>query len=300
MDRLNAMTVFVEVAERGSLAAAARALGVTPSAVTRAINGLEQHLGAQLLIRTTRAITLTSAGTGFLDDAKRLLDALSDAELRAAGDHGTIRGRVRVTAPRLFGRAYVVPAVLDFVREHADLDAELICVDHVVDIVREGIDIAVRIGDLPDSALKASRVGQVRRVLVASPDYLEEHGTPTDAAALAEHRVLHAGAAPPRDAPVVWRLGPETEVRVRPRAFLGDPAAALPAALAGHGITRVLSYQAMPHVLAGRLRVVLSDESRSVPVNVVHVHGDQPPLRIERLVAHLRERLRREPLDVPR
>lgn len=299
MDRLHAMTVFVEVAQRGGFAAAARALNVTPSAVTRAVSSLEDHLGVQLLVRTTRSVTLTTTGARYLADAKTLLADLAEAELRATEDQLALRGRVRVTAPRLFGRIYVVPAVLGFLDAHPDLVAEVRCVDPIVDIVAEGIDVAVRIGHLPDSSLKATKVGTVRQVVVAAPEYFEAHGTPSTPADLREHALLYAGAAPVGEAPVMWRFG-EDDSKIEPRAFLGDSASALAGALAGHGITRVISYQAMPHVLAGRLRVILSDDTPVMPVQVVHIHGDRPPARVEKLVAHLRDRLRAEPLDVPR
>ena len=185
MDRLETMRVFVAVAEERGFAPAARRLSMSPPAVTRAIAALEHRVGARLLQRTTRVVRLTEAGARYFADCKRILEDVETAENAAAENQTQPRGELVVTAPLVFGRMFVAPAVLEFLARHPLVSARTLLVDHVLDLVEGGIDVAVRIAHLPDSSLTAIKVGTVRRVVCASPDYLAAHGTPQKPADLA-------------------------------------------------------------------------------------------------------------------
>src|SRR5262245_60977947 len=190
MDRIDGVAVFVEVAEQRSFAAAARRLGRSPAAVTRAVGELEARLGVRLLNRTTRAVSITEAGDRFLAGARRVLADLDEIERAAAGAGTARRGELRVTAPILFGRLHVLPIVTDFLDRFSDVSVALTLLDRPVDLVEEGLDVAVRIGALPESSAVASRVGALRRIVVAAPDYLARHGTPRLPADLAAHAII--------------------------------------------------------------------------------------------------------------
>ena len=185
MDRLTQMQVFVVVAEEEGFAAAARKLNQSAPAVTRAIAGLEEHLGVKLLDRTTRYVRATEAGQRFLEDARRILAEVEAAEEAAAGINATPRGLLTVTAPVMFGRRYVMPAIVEFLQQHPEVQVDAVFLDRTVNLLEEGIDVGVRIGELPDSSMRALRVGSIRRVLVATPAYLAERGTPSSPQALA-------------------------------------------------------------------------------------------------------------------
>src|SRR5262245_45993495 len=189
MDRLDGMALFAEVADRRSFAQAARRLGRSPAAVTRAIGDLEARLGVRLLNRTTRAVSLTEAGERFLAGARRVLADLDEIERAAAGEGAAPRGELRLTAPILFGRLHVTPIVTEFLARFPDVSVALTLLDRPVDLVEEGLDAAVRIGALAESSAVATRVGAVRRIVVAAPDYLA-HGTPRLPADLAAHAII--------------------------------------------------------------------------------------------------------------
>src|SRR5690349_3201169 len=190
MDRLETMRVFAAVADGRGFAPAARRLGLSPPAVTRAVAALEERLGARLLHRTTRVVRLTEAGERFLADCKRILGEVDEAEAAAAGSHAEPRGQLVVTAPLMFGRLHVAPIVLDFLRRHPQVAVRTLFLDRVTDMIDAGIDVAIRIGALPDSSLVATRVGTMRRVVCASPAYLRIHGTPRVPADLAGHEAI--------------------------------------------------------------------------------------------------------------
>ncbi|MBT5919900.1 MAG: LysR family transcriptional regulator, partial [Alphaproteobacteria bacterium] len=192
MDRFQALQIFVKVAELGGFAAASRDLGLSPPGVTRAIAGLEDRLGARLFVRTTRSVRLTETGMRFLGDAKRILTDLAEAEEAAVGSHAAPRGELRITAPVLFGRLYVTPILGDYLNQYAQVNAETMFVDRVVNLMDEGLDVAIRIGDLPDSSLSAIRVGVVRRVMFAAPEYLARYGIPQRPRDLTDHRLIHS------------------------------------------------------------------------------------------------------------
>ena len=190
MDRFRELTTFVAVAESGAFNAAARTLNMSPPAVTRLINSLEERIGARLFTRTTRQVALTEAGHRYLSDAERKLADLEEAEDSAAGAHQSPRGILRVTAPVMFGQLHIAPILRDYLDAYPAVSAITLFVDRVVNLIDEGLDIAVRIGDLPDSSLSAVRVGTVRRMTVAAPQYIAKHGAPNTVGALADHKIM--------------------------------------------------------------------------------------------------------------
>ncbi|WP_437587620.1 LysR family transcriptional regulator [Sorangium sp. So ce1000] len=296
MDRLDTMRVFVAVAEEEGFAPAARRLSMSPPAVTRAISMLEERIGTRLLHRTTRVVRLTEAGTRYLADCKRILGEIEEAEASAAGAHAALRGQIGVTASVMFGRMFVAPALFDFLALHPRVSAWTLLVDRIVDMVDEGLDVAVRIAYLPDSSLSAIRVGAVRRVLCASPEYLAARGEPRAPADLAR---LDTIAFSPTGSPVEWSFGSGSRVeQVSPSSQLLANTAdvAIAAAVAGRGIARVLSYQIGPELRAGRLSIVLpAYEPPPVPIHVVHLEGRRAAARVRAFVDFLVERLRSEP-----
>tara|TARA_R110002110_G_scaffold415612_7_gene652336 strand:+ start:142707 stop:143615 length:909 start_codon:yes stop_codon:yes gene_type:complete len=281
MDRLREMEVLVAVVEAGSFVGAAARLGASPPAITRAVASLEDRLGVRLLTRTTRALRLTDAGDRFVEHARRLLDDIDDAERDALGESGEPSGHLTLTASLTFGRMALAPVVTAFLAAHPKVTASVRLHDRVVDLLDEGIDVAVRIAELPDSSLVARRVGEVRRLLVASPDYLAKHGTPEAPAELRGHAVIaFTGLMPGHE----WRYvadGRAKTVAITPRLEINDALAALAAAEAGEGITPALSYMTADAVAAGRLMPVLEDWApAAVPVHLVHQQGRLVPPKI--------------------
>lgn len=265
------MAVFVAVADLRGFAPAARRLGLSPSVVTRQIAGLEDRLGARLLQRTTRSVTLTDAGARFLERARRILADVDEAERAAGAERTAPVGRLVVAAPNVFGRRHVSPLMGRYLARYPAVTGELTLADRVVNLVEDGIDVAVRIGTLDDSSLIARAVGATRRVVVASPRYLARHRelrTPDD---LAHHTVIQF--APSAAAPA-WRFGAaghEREVAIRPAYVTNSADAAIDHALRGGGPTMVLAYQVADEVRAGRLRIVLADaEPAPLPIRVVY------------------------------
>ena len=296
MDRLETLRVFVSVAEQGGFARAARRLGVSAPGVTRAVAALEERIGTRLFRRTTRVVRLTEAGQRFLGDARRILAELEDAEASAAGLHSELRGQLAVTAPLLFGRRFVAPIVLEFLRRHAGVSARLLLVDRIVDLIDEGIDVAVRIAELPDSGSSAVRVGTVRRVVCASPRFLARHGVPRRPRDLRELPAIlfSAGAKP---APWSFSVGRRIE-QVEPKAELvvDNAEVAIAAAVAGRGVTGALSYQVASELQSGKLRVVLTEfEPAALPVHLVHREGRRAAARVRAFVDLAVETLRAEP-----
>ena len=297
MDRLDSMRIFVAVAEAGGFAAAARQLALSPPAVTRAVAAVEDRVGARLLHRTTRIVRLTEAGTRFLEDCRRILAEIEEAEAAAAGSHGEPRGRVSVTASTLFGRLHVAPILLEATARHPQMVVRSFFVDRIVNLAEEGYDVAVRIAELPDSGLSAIRVGTLRRVVCAAPAYLAAHGTPQTLAELAEHEAVPFGQGiAARD--WVFRRGDRTEtVTPRARLIVNQAEVAVTAAVAGRGLTRVLSYQMAAEHRAGQLKIVLEAfEPPPIPVHVVHQDGRRASARVRALVDILVDRLRADPV----
>jgi DNA-binding transcriptional LysR family regulator len=293
MDRLEAMRVFLAVAEASSFNAAARRLGVSPAAATRAVAALEERLGARLLHRTTRAVRLSEAGAHYLADCRRILHEVEEAEAAASGAHTEPRGTLAITAPAMFGRRHVAPVAIDFLARHPEITLRTLLVDRVVDLIDEGIDVAVRIAHLPDSSLNATRVGAVRRVVCGAPAYLAEHGTPERPVDLLRHRIITfaPGVAPPG---WTFHRGTRTETVNPPaRLIVNTAEVAIAAAVAGQGLTRVLSYQAAPEIRAGRLRVVLDAfEPPPIPIHVIHREARVTSGRVRAFVDFAVARLR--------
>jgi DNA-binding transcriptional LysR family regulator len=274
MDKLQAMAVFLAVADEEGFAAAARKMNISPPVVTRAVSDLEQLMGVRLLTRTTRVVRVTDVGARYANDCRRILADVDETEEAATGTHGSVRGRLLITAPVLFGRMYVRPIVIEYLQRYPETEVECRFLDRVVNMMDEGIDVAIRIGPLQDSSYQATRVGQVRRVVCASPDYLKRHGAPATPADLAQHTVISTlGLTPSPD----WRFmrGSEpTIVRVRPRLTVMSNDEAIASALDGFGITRVASYMVAQHLSSGRLVEVLRDDETAIlPVHVMQHEG---------------------------
>jgi DNA-binding transcriptional LysR family regulator len=268
MDRIDAIMAFVLAAEEGSLAAAARRLGRSPASVTRAIAFLEQNAGVRLLQRTTRAVRLTEAGGPYLASCRRVLAELEQADLLASGQRGSPSGLLNVTAPLLFGRLHVRPLVEAYLQAWPEARVNLLLLDRVVHLVDEGMDVAVRIGHLPDSSLIAVRVGVLRRIVVASPAYLAAHPplrTPVD---LQAHECIEFAQS---DGGHAWSFAGRRDAEVKPRLVVNAAEAAVASAVEGHGVTRVLSYQAEAELRSGALVRVLHDfEPPPLPVHIVY------------------------------
>jgi DNA-binding transcriptional LysR family regulator len=272
MDRLEELAVLVAVIDHGSLSAAARRLRRSPPAVTRALAALEDRVGARLVERSTRRLSVTEAGRAFAERARALLNEYDGAVSGLA--ESPLRGLLRITAPLQFGRRHVAPLVIGFLETYREIQVELILNDRNLDLIEEGIDVAVRIGSLADSSLIARRVGEVRRVLVASPAYLARRGTPKRPADLAAHDTIFGSA---RSEPSEWRFGSPkrtTIVRLSPRLLVNETEARLVAVKAGQGITRVLSYQVSEELEDGSLIRLLRDfEPPAWPVHLVAPSG---------------------------
>ena len=296
MDRLDQLRVFAAVAEESGFAPAARRLGLSPPAVTRAVSGLERRLGTRLLHRTTRVVRLTDAGAALLVDARRILLELEDAEARAAGSHAEPKGRIAVTAPVMFGRLFVTAVILDFLARQPAVAVCAQLADRVVDLIEEGFDVGVRIAHLPDSTLTAVRVGSVSQVLCASPAFLAAHGTPRHPSELPDLATIGIGTL--ERAPS-WTFGSgDAPIRIAPRSRLvvNAPDVAVVSALAGHGIARVLSYQVGAELRGGRLvRLLPEHEPVPIPIHVVHPEGRRASARVRAFVDFAVERLRAEP-----
>jgi len=263
----------VKVAEAESFADAGRQLHMSPPAVTRIVSALEEVIGTRLLARTTRSVKLTEAGAQYFADCQRLLADLSEAEAIAAGAYGKPTGTLTVTTSAMFGTMFVLPLMTEYLDLYPDVIGRGLFVDRVVSMVDEGIDVAIRIGHLPDSGLTATRVGQVRRVICGSPIYFEKHGVPMSPSDLSRHRIIASTSA---WTSLEWRFGVQKKstVRVNPRLYCSTNEAAISAAASGWGLTRVLSYQIAPQLEAGELRTILSDyEEEALPIHVVHPEG---------------------------
>lgn len=291
MDHLESMRVFIAVADARGFAAAARQLRVSPPVVTRGVAALEQRLGVRLLNRTTRQMHLTEAGQRFLVDCKRIVAELRDAEAAARAAHAEPQGLLTVTAPVMFGRMHIVPLLHDFMESHPKVTVRGMFIDRIVNLVEEACDVALRIDALADSSLTAVKVGTVRRIVVASPEYLAANGTPRTPADVEGHRAFGSGRAP-------WRFRGTAAASAQPRMLLkvngGDVAIA--SALAGHGLARPLSYQVDEELRDGRLKTVLADyETDPIPVQLVYPEGRKAAAKVRAFVDFTAARLRTLP-----
>jgi DNA-binding transcriptional LysR family regulator len=270
-DRVVSMQTFVRAVDGGSLSAAARVLGKSLAAVSRTVTQLEERLGVRLLHRSTRKLTLTEAGASFYDSAKRILAEIDEAELSLGGRTAAPHGTLTVTAPLLFGRLHVAPVVVEMLEMHRNVSADLMLVDRNVSLVEEGVDVAIRIGKLDDSALVARILGEVPRVVCASPAYLRRHGTPKTPDDLREHECLRFRGLTPGREWTFLRDGKEVRVAVGGRfsCNVGEPV--IDAARAGVGMLMALGYQVADDLAAGRLlRVLEAFQTPPLPVNAVY------------------------------
>lgn len=279
MDRLDELAIFVAVVQHGSLAAAGRKLRRSAPAVTRAIASLEQRFGARLVERTTRRLAPTEAGLRLAERAHLLLTDYQAAVLDTAVTQLT--GLLRITSPVQFGRKHVAPVVMAFLDRYPQMQIEMVLNDRNLDLIDEGLDVAVRIGHLQDSSRVARRLGQVSRVTVASPDYLARRGEPQEPAQLAEHdTIVGTQRASLRE----WRFGPQENgerVRLTPRLLLNDVETQLLAVRAGKGIARLLSYQVADDLAAGTLvRLLPAFEPLPMPVQLVAQNMQRMPLKV--------------------
>lgn len=280
MDRLDYLAIFAAVAEQGSFIAASHKLGRSTTAVSRAVAALEGQLGTRLLTRTTRALALTEAGQRYLEQGRRVLAEF--AELENSADTAVApAGLLTLTAPEMFGRMHVLPIVQSFMQDYPQIDVSLLLLNRVVSFIDEGVDLGFRIAHLADSSLRAARLGEVRRVLCASPGYLKVHGVPSHPGELPRHQTITVAGAPPK--PDRWRFQAgkrETIVQVRSRLAVNTVQAALEAASTDSGIVRLLSYQAAPLEAAGLLcRVLTAYEPAPIPIQLVYPAGRHMPLK---------------------
>ena len=292
MDRFETFAAFVAVADQRGFAAAARALEDSPPVVTRAVAALERHLGVTLFHRSTRAVSLTDEGAAFLDRARRILADLREAEQVVMGGRSVPRGQLYVTAPVMFGRMHVLPVVGALLAKHDGLTARMMLLDRNVRIVEEGIDVAVRIGALADSALRVVSIGSVQQTIVASPAYLADRGIPVSPDDLKGHMCI-MGNGVRRGS--TWQFGKmgDASIEVVPRLTVNTVDAAIDAAEGGLGLSNVLSYQSSEAIAAGRLVRVLADHAPApLPVNLLYDASRAAMPSVSAFINAMRERAR--------
>jgi len=296
MDRLQAMTVFVTVADEAGFSAAARRLNMSPPSVTRAVSEIEARLGARLLHRTTRSLKLTQAGQRYLADCRRILSEIEEADRHAAGIHAAPQGLVIVTASVPFGRIVLAPILFNLLDCYPDISVSLQLHDRIVHLLDEGMDVAVRIAELPDSSLAAVRVGSVRRMLCASPEYLDEYSRPHSLSDLSKHKIINFENMAPGGE---WMLHHDNNIRsFKPvsQLHVNKADVAIAAAVKGRGITRVFSYMIVSELAAGTLEAVLECyEPPPIPVHIVHKEAGQTSARVRAVVDYCVEHLRKHP-----
>jgi DNA-binding transcriptional LysR family regulator len=293
MDRFHLMNVFVTVADAESFAGGARRLKMSPPAVTRAVLELEERLGVRLLTRTTRVVRVTEAGARYLEDARRIMLEMEEADAAAAGINATPRGQLAITAPVLFGKLYVMPIITEYQSTFEHTTVSALFVDRVVNFIDEGMDVGIRIGPLPDSTLRAIRVGRVRRVVVGAPAYLGKYGIPQSPDDLARHRLVAASGISPTNDWIFQTVNEKVTARVQPSIIVNTNDGPLEAARQGYGLTRLLSYQVAPQLASGELQIVLGDyEGVDLPVHVIHREGKHGSAKVRSFVDLAVDRLR--------
>jgi DNA-binding transcriptional LysR family regulator len=291
MDRFQLMTAFVAVAEEKGFAAGARRLRMSPPAVTRAVATLEKRLGVQLLQRTTRHVRMTEAGERYLEDARRILTDADAADEAAAGINTQPRGRVTITAPVLFGRMFVMPGIVEYLARYPATEVSAVFLDRIVNLLEEGFDVGIRIGQLPDSNLRAVRVGSVRVVACASNEYLRRRDIPRNPQDLLKHSLIASRAG---GNSFEWRFDGRL-LRAQPRLFVTTNDAAIEAAVRGFGIARLLSYQVARLVEAGELKLILEKyEPQPLPIHIVHSEGRHTSAKVRTFVDMMAEHLKAE------
>jgi DNA-binding transcriptional LysR family regulator len=295
MDRLDAMSILVASVEEGSFSAAGRKLGVPLPTISRKVADLEAHLKTRLLVRSTRKLALTEAGIAYVAGCKRILEEIEEIEAQAAGEYSVPRGELTITAPIVFGRIHVVPIVSDFLAHFDEINVRMMLSDRNLNLVDDHIGMAVRIGDLPDSTLVATRVGMIRRVVCGSPAYFAAHGIPKTPDALLDHMCVTFSALASGMSWVFSPHGRQAKL-IRPlcRLHINTAESAIDAAIAGIGVTNVLSYQVARAVQDGKLQIILEDyEPPPIPVHLVHAHQGLLPLKMRRFLEFAAPRIRK-------
>lgn len=294
MDRFRELETFVAVAQHGGFNAAAGSLNLSPPSVTRLVSALEERLGMGLFVRTTRQVSLTDAGQLLLPDAIRVLEELNDVEAKVTGAKTEPQGLLSVTAPVTFGQKFIAPIVCDFVDASPKVTARTFFVDRVVNMIEEGLDVAVRIGNLPDSTLKATRVGSLRWVLVAAPSYLANVSPLKDPGDLIHHRIIQVSES---EGTYAWHFsaaGKQTSVTPAPALRCNTITTSINAAVSGWGITRALSYQVADELKSGKLIELLGDfEDRRIPIHLLHAEGRLAAAKIRSFVGFASQALKR-------
>lgn len=289
------MRTFATVVESKGFTAAARKLDISLSVVSRIITELESHLGVRLLTRTTRMVRPTETGMIYYENCKRILGEIDEAELTAAGTHAAPRGQLVLTAPVLFGARHVTPIVVEYLQRYPEVDVNCLWLDRNVNFIDEGVDVGIRIGELPSSSMQAIPVGRVRRVVCAAPSYLAQHGVPTKPEDLLAHTLIHTTGISTLPE---WRFmaqGVLKPLRFGPRLATSTNDSAIAAAVAGFGMARVLSYQVAAEVLSGKLQVVLADcEPPPLPIHVIHREGRHAMQKVRAFLDLAIARLRAE------
>lgn len=292
-DRLESMTILVAVADAGSFSAAALQLKIPLATVSRKVGVLESHLKIRLLHRSTRQLSLTEAGQSYVNACRRILEDVGEAERAASGEYAAPRGELAITAPMTFGRLHVLPVVNEFLKRYPDIDVRMVLADRVVALLEEHIDLAVRIAELPDSSLVATRIGSMRTVVCASPTYLAEHGTPTNPSELAAHACVTYEQMAHRQ---LWGFSSgksEIMVPIRSRLAVSTAEAAVDAAVAGIGVTRVNAYQMASALRAGALEIVLAPfEPAPRPISLIHTGQGVLPLKVRAFLDFAAPRLK--------
>jgi DNA-binding transcriptional LysR family regulator len=295
LDRFEAMSMLLEVVDKGNLSAASRSLKIPLPTLSRKITDLEALIGTKLLTRTTRKIALTDAGATYVEAARRILEQVEEAERQASGEFAVPKGELVITAPVQFGRLHVLPVVTDFLAAFSAINVRLLLADRNIDLVDEHVDMAVRIGDLPDSAMVATRVGSVRRVACGSPALFAGRGVPKEPADLTDVPCISVEVLTPMTG---WQfrksgVSKPIEVAITPRLSVTTTEAAAEAAIRGAGVVRLLQYQVAGAVAAGALRLVLEDfEPAPAPIHLVHIARGQMPLKMRYFLDFAAPRLR--------
>ncbi|MFK3794873.1 MULTISPECIES: LysR family transcriptional regulator [unclassified Pseudomonas] len=296
MDRFQEMQVFIAVCEERSFATAARRLNMSAPSVTRAVAALEKRIGTLLLSRTTRSVHLSEAGQRYLTDCRRILSELEEAEDSAGGSIAAPVGQLTVTASLLFGELFVMPLVVGYLQEHPGVSVNALLLDRVTQMVEEGIDVAVRIGHLMDSSQHGVKVGEVRRVLCASPGYLAIHGRPKHPSDLKEHRLIVSSASVLVRRWAFMEDGKPLNVDLQTRLTVSANQAAITSARMGWGITRVLSYQVASQVASRELELILEDfEEPPLPIHVCYQAERKVSAKVRTFVDYCVQRMQQDP-----
>jgi len=293
MDRLDAMSILLEAIDTGSLSGAGRRLGMPLATVSRKISELEAHLKTRLVQRSARRLTLTDSGRSYAAACKRILEDVGEAERAASGEYSAPKGELIITAPIVFGRLHVLPVAIAFLKAYPDINIKIVQTDRLLNLLEEHVDLAVRIGELPDSGLLAIRVGAIRRVTCASPAYFAGRGAPQSPDELSAHDCIIFEGLASADAWTFRIGGSDKPIAIRSRLVVNTAEAAIDAAIAGVGVTRVLSYQIAKAARAGALAVALEEfEPAPWPVSLVYAAQGLLPLKLRAFLNFAAPRLR--------